>query len=140
MLIVFTGHRDAVTDPAILHALEAEYPHAVWMHGGADGFDSQAHNVGKLLGKVVLPPITSEKLHLFALPAADVIVMVRPAYGLYHVKSAPIIRNHAMVDKMQHGDLLVACWDGRKGGGTWDCKTYAESKGLIVQVVEVRKV
>lgn len=34
MLIVFTGHRDAVTDPAILHALEAEYPHAVWIHGG----------------------------------------------------------------------------------------------------------
>lgn len=142
MLIVFTGHRDAVTDPVILHALEAEYPGSIWMHGGAEGFDTQAHNVGKLLGKTVLPPITSEKLRLFALPTADAIVTVRPAYAMYHdaqKRMAPIIRNEAMVSRMSAGDLLVACWDGREKGGTWQCVSYARRHGKTIRVVEVRK-
>jgi hypothetical protein len=43
MLIVFTGHRDRTASAADIHAIEAQYPGAVWMHGGAKGFDTQAH-------------------------------------------------------------------------------------------------
>lgn len=138
MLIVFTGHRDRIANTDAIHAIEAAYPFAVWMHGGADGFDSQVHAIGVELGKQALPAITSERLRLFELPTANVIVTVRPAYGMYHAKSAPIIRNEAMVDKMRAGDLLVACWDGRKGGGTFATINYAKRKGVTVQVVEVK--
>jgi len=119
MLIVFTGHRDKLADPADLHAIEAQYPDARWMHGGAkDGFDAQVHTVGIALGKQALPPFVSEQLAGRPLVNASVIYTVRPTYGRYQPKAGPIIRNMAMVDYMRDGDLLVACYDGRVKGAT----------------------
>lgn len=78
-----------------------------------------------------------------ALPVADAIVTVRPAYAMYHDaqrRMAPIIHNEAMVSRMGSGDLLVACWDGREKGGTWQCVSFARRHGKTVRIVEVRKV
>lgn len=139
MLIVFTGHRDRLASPADLHNLEALYPCARWMHGGAKGFDTQAHTVGVELGKQALPPFVSDQLPQFTLPNANVVVTVRPTCGRYHPKQAPIIRNIAMVDFMRDGDVLVACYDGRKTGGTAQCVRYAREKGRTVIVLEPKE-
>ncbi len=40
--ISFTGHRDKQCDEADLSALWKEFPGAVWVTGGAIGFDRQA--------------------------------------------------------------------------------------------------
>lgn len=40
-----------------------------------------------------------------------------------------IIRNRWMVD---HADLLLAVWDGKKSGGTWSTVRYASEKGIEV--------
>ena len=36
-------------------------------------------------------------------------------------------RNRWMVDR---ADLLISCWDGEPGGGTWNTLQYAKAKGL----------
>jgi len=125
MLIVFTGHRDRLTNPESLHAIEAQYPGATWMHGGAKGFDMQVHSIGAKLSKQALPALVSDQLTSLTLVNANVIYTVRPTYGRYPWKQAPIIRNKAMVDFMRPGDLLVACYDGRSDGGTAQCVAYA---------------
>jgi hypothetical protein len=135
MLIVFTGHRDRLTNPAALQAIEAQYPGATWMHGGAKGFDAQVHGIGDAIGKAIVPPIVSDALPKLTIPD-NALVTVRPAYGRYHPKQAPLIRNKAMVDRMRTGDLLVACYDGRNEGGTAQCVRYAEAKGFSAIRVE----
>jgi hypothetical protein len=136
MLIVFTGHRDRLTNPAALQAIEAQCPGATWMHGGAKGFDAQVHGIGIELGKKALPAFASDQLAKFTLPSANVIITVFPAYARYNPKQAPILRNIAMVDFMRTGDLLVACYDGRNDGGTAQCVRYAEVKGFSAIRVE----
>lgn len=39
------------------------------------------------------------------------------------------IRNEWMVD---HSNYVIAIWDGRKKGGTWNCIKYAQSEGKPV--------
>lgn len=139
MLIVFTGHRDRLAAPADIHAIEAQYPRSVWMHGGAEGFDMQVHTVGVELRKQALPPFVSDQLAGTTLVNVNAIYTIRPTYGRYHPKSAPIIRNIAMVDKMSDGDILVACYDGRAKGGTAQCVRYAREKGRTVIVLEPKQ-
>jgi len=139
MLIVFTGHRDKIADPADIHAIEAQYPGARWMHGGAEGFDTQVHTVGIALGKQALPSFVSDQLAGRPLVNASVIYTVRPTYGRYHPKAAPITRNMAMVDYMRDGDLLVACYDGRAKGGTAQCVRYARECGRQVVILEPKE-
>ena len=95
MRIAFTGHRDKQAWVADLVEIALKYPKALWVHGGAEGFDAQVERYANL---------------------ADIPTkIIRPDYKRYHGKKAPLMRNHQIV---RGADLLVALYDGRKGGGT----------------------
>jgi hypothetical protein len=112
-VIGFTGHRDRVTTEAELLSVEGVYPGATWVHGGAIGFDSQVHEIGLRIGKV----------------EGETLIVIRPDYKRYDAKVAPIMRNRIIVDR---SDVLYACWDGRRTGGTYDTIKYAKSKKVFV--------
>ncbi len=114
MIICFTGHRDCVTHQSELEAIRFKYKGAKWIHGGAkDGFDKQVAEFIEWDGNI--------EFEVF-----------RPEYNRYPPQYAPIKRNHHMVDIAL---LVVACWDGRTTGGTFDTKEYAISKGTGVEYV-----
>lgn len=114
MRIGFTGHRDCVTTDAELDRIAAMYPGAVWVHGGAIGFDTQVDKYAKAHG----------------LPEPEVI---RPEYKKYDPMVAPIMRNYVIVDTC---DALIVCYDGwRLSGGTYRTKKYAQAKGKIIHDV-----
>lgn len=121
MNIGFTGHRNKLTAPAELRQLETDYPGAVWIHGGAIGFDTQVNTIALELGKVL----------------GETLIVIRPNYKKYPRYAAPIIRNKEIVER---SDMLVACWDGREEGGTHQCKSYAEGREVPVKFVSVKEV
>jgi hypothetical protein len=94
-----------------LRNLAEAYPHATWIHGGAQGFDSQVETIAKECG------IKTE--------------VIRPDYQT-HGRGAPLVRNREIVDK---SDVIVAGYDGRAGGGTAYTIKYA--KGLNKEVQEI---
>jgi hypothetical protein len=116
MFIVFTGHRDKVADPRALDRIRNWYPDAEWMHGGAAGFDMQVEVYAQRHGVQTR--------------------VMRPNYADTRVphKEAPIVRNHLMVDT-PGVDLVVALWDGRQGGGTYNTILYAVQRGKRVFIV-----
>lgn len=118
MIIAFTGHRDRLCNDADLLAIEAQYPGATWVHGGAVGFDAQVHRVAQALGK-------SEKV--------GTIIVVRPDYHRHVPKVAPLRRNEYIVDRAA---VLYACYDGRKRGGTLYTINYAKRMGVSVVVLQ----
>lgn len=103
-MIGFTGHRDKIAKVADLQALRDQYPNATWIHGGAGGFDTQVDGFAKAHGIICR--------------------VMRPNYAR-HGKSAPLVRNREIVDGCQ---LLIACYDGRKSGGTYYTITYAQKR------------
>ena len=121
MNIGFTGHRNKLTDPAELRQLEVDYPGAVWIHGGAIGFDTQVNEIALALGKV----------------EGETLIVIRPNYKAYPRYVAPIIRNKEIVER---SDMLVACWDKREEGGTHQCKSYAESREVPVKFVSIKEI
>ena len=112
MRLGFTGHRNAHCDPMALHQLMAEHPGAVWVHGGAAGFDRQVSTFARAHG------LTEE--------------VIRPDYRTHHPKRAPLVRNEQIVGSVER---LVACWDGRKTGGTFYTINYARRVGVPVKVL-----
>jgi hypothetical protein len=94
-VILFSGHRNKVADPEALLNVLAEHPKAVWLHGGAMGFDTQVAD--------------------FAVQQGIVAITVAPDYKRYG-KQAPLIRNCFMV---RVADAAVFCYDGRRKGGTF---------------------
>jgi hypothetical protein len=113
MKIGFTGHRDRHTDPQELAAIAEEFPGAVWVHGGAlDGFDQQVDAYAREHG------ISRTR--------------IRPNYQAFPPRVAPLRRNDKIVGQV---DLLVACWDGRKTGGTFYTVRKAEGQGVPVRYV-----
>lgn len=111
MYISFTGHRDKLALQIDLENLLVEFPNAIWVHGGAIGFDSQverfarSHNVST---EVILPDYDT--------------------YG----RKAPLIRNLEIVKK---GELLIALFDGRKSGGTYFTINKAKEIGKMVRII-----
>ncbi len=95
MKIAFTGHRNARTTTAALESVNRSCPGAVWIHGGAIGFDTQVAEFCKARG------IAQE--------------VIRPDYQK-NGKAAPLIRNREILEASTR--VLFACYDGRKGGGT----------------------
>lgn len=110
MNIAFTGHRDKQVDAAELVNIMTRYPGAVWVHGGAKGFDSQVAE--------------------FASRNRIEQVIIRPNYSIG--RNAPLIRNRKIVDM---GDILVACYDGRNSGGTYYTVNYAHKISKPVHVL-----
>ena len=90
------------------------YPGAEWVHGGARGFDTQVDTIAKELGKTA--------------------TVIRPDYNRYPPKIAPLERNKIIVDTV---DLLVACYDGRKKGGTYQTVNYAEGRNVVVYLMPI---
>jgi hypothetical protein len=116
LIVGFTGHRDKIAQTPELQKILDLYPGATWVHGGASsGFDDQVHT--------------------FALANGFQPEVIRPDYAKYHPKRAPLERNKVIVDSC---NLLVACYDGRRFGGTFQTINYAKSKGKQVVYVLVR--
>ena len=111
MKICFTGHRNKLSSNEQLANILNQFPDAVWVHGGAKGFDTQVEEFAQSNG------IETQ--------------IVRPDYARYK-RGAPIVRNKQMVDS---ANCVVACWDGRKSGGTYQTITYANRLNVPVQVV-----
>lgn len=99
MNVGFTGHRDRIANEDSLLRIEDRYPGATWIHGGAKGFDSQVHDIALRLGKV----------------EGETLIVIPPDYEGNPIQQAPLIRNEIIVKR---SDVLVACYDGRKKGGT----------------------
>lgn len=113
MNIGFTGHRDCIANEQSLLRIEERYPGATWIHGGAKGFDRQVDAIARLLGKV----------------EGETLLIFKPNYELYKSTVAPILRNKAIVED---SNRIVACYDGRRKGGTYFTINYAKDKGLEV--------
>lgn len=110
LIIGFTGHRDQRCAPEQLAEIAARYPHAIWIHGGAPGFDTQVEEFNR-------PGLTR--------PA----VTLRPNYKRFEPKVAPLRRNEDIVHLC---GLLVALYDGRETGGTAFTVRYARQLGVPV--------
>ena len=109
MVILFTGHRNKTCHPDALANILSMYPGAVWLHGGAIGFDSQVESFARSHG-------------------VETIVM-RPDYARLG-RSAPLRRNDDMLSRC---DLVVACYDGRQSGRTF--YTVNKARALGKQVI-----
>jgi hypothetical protein len=109
MNIAFSGHRNRVTDIQELAKIAAEFQGAVWVHGGAAGFDAQ-----------VAEYATAHRIPERVLP---------PDYETYG-RVAPFVRTREIVSQ---ADLLVACWDGREKGGTAEAIRCARKRGIPVR-------
>lgn len=106
--VVFTGHRDRWLHSQDLYWVHKEFPDTIWVHGDAIGFDTQVKGFALAHG------IPHE-------PHA-------PNYAL-HGKIAPLVRNVEMLDLP---DVIgcVACYDGRRYGGTFFTVTRSRGKGI----------
>lgn len=113
--ISFTGHRDKLCADGELERINQMYPDAIWVHGGAVGFDSQVQYF-------------AERSHIPTM-------IIRPDYERYKGKLAPIMRNRLIVER---GSVLIACYDGRKTGGTFFAIQYARKLNKHIERVEVR--
>lgn len=113
--VAFTGHRNRTTYELELAAIAHCFPKAVWVHGGAKGFDSQVEDYAHKLGI---------KTHV-----------IRPDYNRYG-RGAPLIRNKEIVSGAK---LLVACYDGRQTGGTFYTINFAKKHKIPVVIVSARE-
>jgi hypothetical protein len=112
MIVAFTGHRDSGTTKACFDALSKD---ALWVHGGAEGFDSQVERYAQMYG------IRTK--------------VIRPDYEQFG-KKAPLIRNAAIIVS---ADLLVACYDGRTYGGTFYTINLAKEVKIPIEYVKCLK-
>lgn len=117
-VIAFTGHRNKMTNNASLLEVYLAFKNvkAKWIHGGAQGFDSQVQ------GFIEYHDIPFE--------------VFEPEYEKYpdRPKYAPLARNFHMVDICT---LLVTCYDGRKDGGTFETIKYAKELGRPIKHLKV---
>gem|GEM_PF-4099338 len=105
-VVSFTGHRDFSSTEAARKALEniaAANPDAVWVHGGAKGFDSF---VGDFADKNKIAQ-----------------VVIRPAPGREPVQ-ALLTRNQFIVDGAT--TTMFGWWNREKKGGTWNATQRAQ--------------
>jgi hypothetical protein len=115
--IAFTGHRNKVCDARQLDNIMRAWPNAIWVHGGAAGFDTQVAEFARAHG------ITEQA--------------ILPDYDNYTGHVAPLKRNDQIVDGAH---ILVACYDGRKGGGTHYTVNKAQKVGIAIHYLEAREV
>ena len=111
MIIAFTGHRDKTAPQSELATIIARLSPDSCIHGAALGFDTQAGQYAESVGVPV-------KIY-------------PPDYALG--KGAPLIRNREMVDIC---DAVVACYDGRRTGGTFYTIEYAKKQGKPVHIIQ----
>lgn len=115
MKIAFTGHRNKITNTDELDRIAIDYPDSIWLHGGAIGFDSQVND--------------------FALLNNIQQIVIKPNYSRFG-KGAPLVRNKEIVSQ---ADLLIACYDGRKNGGTCFTINYAHKINIPIKLIPIQK-
>ncbi len=108
MKIAFTGHRNKQASIEDIENIVKQYPDAVFIHGGAIGFDSQ--------------------ISTFAKKNEIKEIIIKPDYKSYG-RSAPIIRNKEIVNQ---SDIVFALYDGRLSGGTFFTINFAEKNNKKV--------
>lgn len=101
--IGFTGHRNRRAKEGELETVHAQYPNKIWVHGGADGFDTQVDKYANAHGIRC--------------------TVLKPDYKGHVDHYAPLERNEVIVDVTS---MLVACFDGRNYGGTRYTINYAK--------------
>lgn len=110
-IVGFTGHRHSPYRPNTepITNLLGRYPQATVVHGGAKGFDLEVDGLARKMG---FEPVT-----------------VPPQYKKHPPKVAPLERNKVIVHM---SNLLVAYYDGRESGGTYQAIKYATEYGLPI--------
>ena len=111
MKIGFTGHRNKMVSHEDLEKLMIIYPGSTWIHGGAVGFDQQVESFAN-----------KNKIQQ---------IVHHPDYKQYG-KAAPLIRNRKIVEDV---DILIACWDGRKQGGTYYTINFASKSKKQIKIL-----
>lgn len=156
MIVAFTGHRPdklggyVLPNPTyksicakIETALKELKPEKV-ISGMALGIDQWAANIAFKLGIPFLAavpfigqdgkwPLESRRIYKILLArATETVIVSEGAYAAAKLQ----VRNEWMVDQLQNpDDVLIACWDGSKGG-TGNCVAYAEKqKKMIYRIV-----
>ena len=158
--LCFTGHRklggayDGVIHKAVYDALliiiqrnHDELGYAHFISGGAIGVDQIAADAvlylrdiqGLHMTLTIARPFPSQGGRWPAaiqanyqriLDHADKIVDVYPdPYAGWKMMK----RNIWMVD---HSDKVIAIWDGRQQGGTWNCLLYAKKQGKEIVIID----
>lgn len=112
ILIGFTGHRNRTISESYLDLTRKRFPNAIWYHGGAAGFDTQ---VKRYAERYNIPQ-----------------VIVEPDYEQYGRKVAPLVRNREIVNQVS---LLIACYNGRKRGGTFYTINYCRNNHPNMPVI-----
>jgi hypothetical protein len=113
--ISFTGHRDKLCADGELARIAKRWPGGIWVHGGAVGFDTQVQRYAE---NNRIPTL-----------------IILPDYEKNKGKQAPIIRNREIAEL---GNVLVACYDGRKTGGTFFTINFARKLGKHIELVALR--
>jgi len=148
MRVAFTGHRperlgDRVNDvyTAIQTFMQNENPSLV-ISGMAGGVDQLAAGWARALripwvaavpfiGQQSRWPKRHQDVYFKLLEDASRIEVISESYS----KDVYQKRDEWMVDNC---DLLVAVWDGKKYGGTYNTIKYAERVGRVIQYLEWR--
>jgi len=112
-IVMFSGHRDRVCNEVDLFDVDLRAPGAIWIHGGAKGFDSQVDTYAR-----------QHDIPVLAFP---------PDYKNYPPQDAPLVRNYRMLEL---ADLVVLCYDDRPTGGTAYVFTHAMARKLPIHRVE----
>ena len=145
--IALTGHRAPGLQPgasdAIRHAigqLVIQHPGALWLAGGATGADMIATSElldGGQQVRLILPFVPAIQARQWSLDQRRVLLdHVARASGVevvaeHYSVAAYHERNRRLV---QQADLLVAFYDGRRTGGTYQTIQQAASRHLPVMV------
>jgi hypothetical protein len=108
--ISFTAHRNRVCDEADLFVLHKEFPDAIWVHGGAIGFDRLVEQ--------------------YAFKHQILTWVIRLDYEKYG-RQAPLIRDE---DIVRVGVLPIALYDGRQFGGTYFTLKKAKVAGKEIRI------
>lgn len=107
--IGFTGHRNRRAKAGELETIHEQYPDKIWVHGGADGFDTQVDKYAK---------------------AHDIrCIVLRPDYKGHVGHYAPLQRDEVIVNVT---GMLVCCFDGRPYGGTRYTINYAKKQNKSI--------
>lgn len=114
-IVMFTGHRNKLaTEESLTEATRPYLSNCIWIHGGAVGFDTQVQGFAKSIG--IEPKV------------------FKPEYDKYPPKIAPIIRNKEMLKMC---DVVIALYDGRKSGGTYQVVSDARKMGKEIILLEL---
>lgn len=136
MRISFTGTREGMTqrqkeafEILVLYFCNPPLSFTVLTHGGAEGADTDAHNIARKITRayIQIRPCNQERQRFW--------IEHNEGYGIFHPK-LPLERNRDIVDD---GQILIATPQTLKEelrSGTWATIRYARKRGKPVIVLD----